>query len=58
MKKLTDHEIANAITYAMRKEPVIVVCDDEAGYYDVEAGDPESLKQFVLCVLRELGFIE
>jgi len=58
MKKLTEHEIANAIIYAMRKEPVVVVCNDEAGYYDVEADDIDSLPPFVECVLRELGFIE
>lgn len=53
-----DNQLMAAITYAMRKEPVVIECSDESGDYDVEAHDPESLKPFILTVLRELGFIE
>lgn len=58
MGQPNDNQVMAAITYAIRKEPVIVVCNDEFGDFDVEADDPESLKPFILTVLRELGFIE
>lgn len=56
-KRLTETAIFNAIEYALRHEPVVVFCEDEAGYYDVEADDPHFLQPFVMCLLRELEVI-
>ncbi|HWD14307.1 MAG TPA: hypothetical protein VG519_13235 [Pseudochrobactrum sp.] len=58
MGQPTETTIFNAIEYAMRREPVTEVGGDEGGEYEVEIYDANSLLPFVMCVLRELGFIE
>lgn len=57
MKQPSETEIMNAIDYALRREAIEEVLYGEEGEWTVEINDPNVLKPFVMCLLRELQVI-
>lgn len=58
MSAPTDHQIDDAIRYAMRHAPITEVQHDEGGDFQIEIYEEESTKEFVLAVLRDLRIIK
>lgn len=51
---MRDQTLINAITYAMRRAPVVEDVPSEDGDFEVEIHDPESLLPFCRELLEEL----